>query len=271
MMSKKPLECVVLWLQNSRGAILNITRKDDQTKYGLVGGKVDDTDVDIRAALNREVLEETGIDISSAPHKDVVTFDENGVPVHCFILDTQYAALFPDDVFPNAEGTMVGWTYLFAVLGRNYSEFYEYNNKVYQYIYKDHKLADHLALGRQHVFDFVSRHLLTQNAKAIDENGLGNLCAYLSPCGCLRCALGCLIHPLEYRKHFEGSGAGKVTGQILTLEQLEETREVRELVKDLQDMHDSRRTPVESWKAALQDIAEEYKLDNSVLSEYSHL
>ena len=67
-MSKKPLECVVLWLQNSRGAILNITRKDDQTKYGLVGGKVDDTDVDIRAALNREVLEETGIDISSAPH-----------------------------------------------------------------------------------------------------------------------------------------------------------------------------------------------------------
>lgn len=270
-MSKKPLECVVLWLQNSRGAILNITRKDDQTKYGLVGGKVDDTDVDIRAALNREVLEETGIDISAAPHKDLVTFDENGVPVHCFILDTQYAELFPDDVFPNEEGTMVGWTHLFAVLGRNYSEFYEYNNKVYQHLFKDHKFADHLALGKQHVFDFVSRHLLTQNAKSVNPNGSGNSCMYLSLCKGMRCAVGCLIHPIEYRSYFEGKGSGNVSGHLLTMEQLSETREERTLLRELQLLHDCPEKPVQSWKEYLQDIANDFDLDSSVLSEYMHL
>lgn len=261
-MSKKPLECVVLWLQNSRGAILNITRKDDQTKYGLVGGKVDDTDVDIRAALNREVLEETGIDISSAPHKDVVTFDENGVPVHCFILDAQYATLFPDETFPNEEGTMVGWTYLFAVLGRNYSEFYEYNNKVYQHIYKDYKFFDHLELGSQHVFDFVSRHLLTQNAKS----GTNIACFYRELHSEKMCAVGCLLHDKEYKEDFEGHGSNYVEACLLGHIY---GGEVTSLLDQLQRMHDQDEPNL--WKASLQEIADNFDLDNSVLAEYIHL
>ena len=261
-MSKKPLECVVLWLQNSRGAILNITRKDDQTKYGLVGGKVDDIDFDIRSALNREVLEETGIDISAAPHKDVVTFGENGVPVHCFILDTQYADLFPSEAYANAEGTLVSWSHLYTVLGRSYSEFYEYNNKVYQHLFKDHKFADHLALGNQHVFDFVVRHLLTQNARSGDYGS----CYYRDPENELKCAVGCLIHDSEYEKNFEGHGTNYVEECLLGY--ISGGGEPT-LLDQLQCTHDN--TELDVWKHSLREVADYFNLNSSVLLEYEHL
>ena len=265
------IACVVLWIQNTAGKVLNISRKDNQSKFGLIGGKVDDIDFDIRSALNREVLEETGVDISAAPHRDMVTFEENGVPVHCFILGDEHCHLFPSAAYQNAEGTYVGWSQLYRVLGRDYCDFHEYNNKVYQYLFKEHKFADHLALGKQHVFDFVSRHLLTQNAKSVNPNGSGNYCMYLSLCKCMKCAVGCLIHPLEYRSYFEGKGSGNVSGHLLTMEQLADTREARTLLRELQLLHDCPEKPVESWKEYLQDIADDFDLNNSVLVEYAHL
>jgi 8-oxo-dGTP pyrophosphatase MutT (NUDIX family) len=46
------------------GLILGISRRDDKTKFGLPGGKVDDGEMPWQAAI-RETLEETDITVSS--------------------------------------------------------------------------------------------------------------------------------------------------------------------------------------------------------------
>lgn len=261
-MGKQSLACVVLWIQNTAGKVLNISRKDNQSKFGLIGGKVDDIDFDIRSALNREVLEETGVDISAAPHRDMVTFEENGVPVHCFILGDEHCHLFPSAAYQNAEGTYVGWSQLYRVLSRDYCDFHEYNNKVYQYLFKDHKFADHLALGNQHVFDFVSRHLLTQNAKS----GTNIACFYRELHSEKMCAVGCLLHDKEYKEDFEGHGSNYVEecllGHIYS-------GKAPSLLDQLQRIHDQEEVNV--WKLSLKEVAENFNLDHSVLSEYAHL
>lgn len=61
-------------------------------------------------------------------------------------------------------------------------------------------LADKSA---QEVFNYVARHLLTQNTKAFREDG--TTCAYLSPTG-KRCAGGCLMSEEEYHPAFETIG-----------------------------------------------------------------
>lgn len=57
---KKAVQVVIF---NKEGEVLAVSRKDDHTKFGLPGGKVDDTDSDEIAAAIREVKEETGLDI----------------------------------------------------------------------------------------------------------------------------------------------------------------------------------------------------------------
>ena len=43
------------------GMILGIARRSDNTKFGLIGGKKDESDVDVKAAAIRECFEECGI------------------------------------------------------------------------------------------------------------------------------------------------------------------------------------------------------------------
>ena len=50
------------------GLILAITRRHDKTKYGLPGGKVDETDRSTAAAARRETLEETGVQVILSEH-----------------------------------------------------------------------------------------------------------------------------------------------------------------------------------------------------------
>ena len=55
--------CVIL--VNEDGKILSVSRKDDHSKLGLPGGKVDESDgTDYKGAAIREVKEETGLNIS---------------------------------------------------------------------------------------------------------------------------------------------------------------------------------------------------------------
>lgn len=54
---------VAVLLFNSEGKVLGVSRKDDHTKFGLVGGKVDEDDFSLEFAAIREAKEETGLDI----------------------------------------------------------------------------------------------------------------------------------------------------------------------------------------------------------------
>jgi 8-oxo-dGTP diphosphatase len=58
---------VCLLMVRPDGKILAVSRKDDPSKFGLPGGKVEEGE-NGRVALAREVFEETGLHVSS--HKD---------------------------------------------------------------------------------------------------------------------------------------------------------------------------------------------------------
>jgi 8-oxo-dGTP pyrophosphatase MutT (NUDIX family) len=59
---KKAVQVILI---NESGEVLAVSRKDDHTKFGLPGGKVDETDKNEIEAAIREVKEETGLDISN--------------------------------------------------------------------------------------------------------------------------------------------------------------------------------------------------------------
>ena len=113
----------------------------------------------------------------------------------------------------------------------------------------------------QEVFDKVARHLLTQNARAVDGDGF---CRYRTPDG-LKCAVGCLIPDELYDPEMEGksvcslvreeSGVGKYLQEFNLA-----------LVMALQGVHDAV-TPSQ-WLSELLDVASRFVLDPSVLDEF---
>jgi 8-oxo-dGTP pyrophosphatase MutT (NUDIX family) len=131
-------ECVVLWVQNEAGEVLTITRKHSNNSFGLIGGKVDEDDTNLRTALVREVLEETGVDLSDVEHESVITFDENGVPCHCFIYGPHIADMWPVEPYNYEAETMVSWRHIKYVLLSKYSDFHEYNKKVFNHLKEAH-------------------------------------------------------------------------------------------------------------------------------------
>lgn len=59
------------------------------------------------------------------------------------------------------------------------------------------------------IFNFVKNHLLTQNARAVNEDAPGTGCAYRTPDG-KKCAVGCLITDGEYTSLIEGAIVGSL-------------------------------------------------------------
>ena len=57
----KEAVCALIYTENQK--ILGVSRKDDPTAFGLIGGKVDDGETP-EEALIRETKEETGLDIT---------------------------------------------------------------------------------------------------------------------------------------------------------------------------------------------------------------
>lgn len=94
----------------------------------------------------------------------------------------------------------------------------------------------------QEVFDQVANHLLTQNQKSEDNEGL---CFYKNRN--LKCAVGCLISEEEYSPEFENQ-------PIFSLN----IKTHIELLQKLQRLHDNK--PIKDWKNELKIIAYEFDL-----------
>jgi len=62
---KKMNETVSIILLNDKNQVLCVSRKDDHTDFGTVGGKVDPEDLTTVDAAIREAKEETGLDITN--------------------------------------------------------------------------------------------------------------------------------------------------------------------------------------------------------------
>ncbi len=117
----------------------------------------------------------------------------------------------------------------------------------------------------QEIFNTVYKHLLTQNAKALNAHGE---CCYLAPDG-KRCAVGCLIPPSEYRPEFENRSLEYIVGmnvQFFGGKKIETSVSLKTLIisnirmlSALQEIHD--KFPVEEWKELLAECANAFQLN----------
>ena len=107
----------------------------------------------------------------------------------------------------------------------------------------------------QNIFDRVVTHLLTQNAKALDDAGY---CTYRGFDGRM-CAIGCLIPPERYEKFLEGKSA--TSSVVLTAIgfDLNVNDYTRRFLEDLQAIHDNA-IFVKEWPERLSYVAYNYNL-----------
>lgn len=100
---------------------------------------------------------------------------------------------------------------------------------------------------KQEIFDKVSKHLLTQNAKAL---GADNKCKYRNPTG-LKCAAGCLIPDNDYDPKMER----KFVREFDYFANCGYSKKEIDLISELQQIHDE--VEVYAWKRQLIDLAKE--------------
>jgi hypothetical protein len=121
-------------------------------------------------------------------------------------------------------------------------------------------------MTKQEIFDKVSKHLITQNRKAMDRNE----CQYLAP-DSTRCAVGCLIPERLYSSRIEGcivsclvtktsqnrEAPYTILSNILTEIGIEEVN--YPFLASLQNIHDY--AAPQEWKHKLTNFAEEHSLN----------
>lgn len=119
----------------------------------------------------------------------------------------------------------------------------------------------------QEVFNKVSIHLLTQNAKSLKSSGSSRehnitACSYRGDDGRM-CAVGCLIPDERYNIDIEGYSVEsyRVKDMLDDINLKEHTR----LLCRLQYVHDG--IDVNEWRNKLKQVANEYSLNSSCLEK----
>jgi hypothetical protein len=107
----------------------------------------------------------------------------------------------------------------------------------------------------QQVFEQVAIHLLTQNAKSINQD---YHCLYKNENG-LKCAAGSLIHDDEYNNDFEDKQWSYVSINM-------GIRNHVDLITDLQNIHDSNQP--NEWFDELTILGNEYNLNIEFLNQF---
>jgi hypothetical protein len=120
-------------------------------------------------------------------------------------------------------------------------------------------------MNTQELFDKVAKHLLTQNAKALDSRGG---CVYRAADGKM-CAVGCLIDDKHYASDLEGKGISidEIDTDVCTavIQSIGSPLDPHQLhmLQDLQSVHDD--ISPEEWPEELHNFAEEYDLSTAIL------
>lgn len=122
-------------------------------------------------------------------------------------------------------------------------------------------------MTNQEIFDKVATHLLTQKAKSMAIISDDYSCAYRGDDG-LKCAVGCLIPDDKYDPTMEGHVAKTVLALFprainvhayLSADLLDELRKVHDVME------------VDMWYKGLNDVADHYNLDASVLEQFKEV
>ena len=112
----------------------------------------------------------------------------------------------------------------------------------------------------QEIFDFVANHLLTQNAKAVEDNGT---CLYRY--GHLKCAVGALISDEDYNYIFEMQSLRLLADKKETIfSDIEESKLA--FLMHLQEIHDD--YAIEEWSEKLSILGSDFNLSNKILEKF---
>jgi 8-oxo-dGTP pyrophosphatase MutT (NUDIX family) len=119
--------CVLI---THNGLVLSVSRRDDHTKFGLPGGKVDPGETSIEAAV-RELYEETSIKVSPED-LTLIYAEEDSAFFYCECFVVKYLPSFEPKNMPN-EGVVAWkeWEDLFN------GPFGSYNKRLFDVISKN--------------------------------------------------------------------------------------------------------------------------------------
>lgn len=124
------MKAAIIFIENSKGEVLVTTRRNSTT-VGLVGGKVDDGETCVQAAL-REAREETGIALNESDLRYVFTEMSKDKDDKAFIT-TAYYARYDGEVTGGIEdGITCKWANPSELIDN--SPFGEYNQKLMNHL-----------------------------------------------------------------------------------------------------------------------------------------
>ena len=132
------MDCVAVIAQNpNTGKILSISRRNDATKFGLIGGKVDPGE-SFKQAASREFFEETGLELPLMLFGPFFTgLDEDENEVHtfgCLFFEDEIMWESIKDTFPSPEGMTITQLTPMELCDPSISAFPEYNRSLFTHL-----------------------------------------------------------------------------------------------------------------------------------------
>ncbi len=110
--TQKPImyAACVLVVNTENNTVLAVSRKNDKTKFGIIGGKIDPGETSVEAAA-REMKEETGYDVS--PEDLISVFkrhkEDDGYTTETFLLPFKHFNPIKQDTLDAHETGVVKW------------------------------------------------------------------------------------------------------------------------------------------------------------------
>ena len=114
--------------------VLAVSRKDDHSKLGLPGGKVDDKETFLQA-LTREIKEELETDINPVKCEFLYQEKEEGFDTSTYLY-TGKDLILKETPFINEEGALVTYAKVADLMTPLHSPFHLYNTNLFKNVLK---------------------------------------------------------------------------------------------------------------------------------------